>query len=238
MSRIQFLTSKISHVCQEIHDIKVARKPKSNSLPQSYTNTNLDKGRKGRTNTREPNSSSFAMGGNNDGDGLGDTYSSCSTQHHHEPSNLNIPSHHAPVPPSLNPALSESILEPPGDLSPSPASRIVTETPSSLTKLERKACNAALSSLVHISPSGPCAAWNVLLSTNGLGEELVEESGMTEDSSSVTGERGGGLGVGGLCPERGREMGMAIDKEGGAEADHTLSGIGSPSPLQVQQRES
>ena len=42
----------------------------------------------------------------------------------------------------------------------------------------------------------------------------------------------------GLCPERGGGMGMAIDKEGGAEADCTQSGIGSPSPLQVQQRES
>ena len=53
----------------------------------------------------------------------------------------------------------------------------------------------------------------------------------------VTGERGGGLGVAGLRPERGGGMGMAIDKEGGAEADHSQSGIGSPSPLQVQQRE-
>ena len=95
-----------------------------------------------------------------------------------------------------------------------------------------------LSSLVHISPSGPCAAWNVLLSMqNRLGEELEEESGMTEDSSSVTGERGGGPGGGGLCPERDGGMGMAIDKEGGAKDDRTLSGIGSPSPLQVQPRE-
>ena len=61
---------------------------------------------------------------------------------------------------------------------------------------------------------------------------------MTEESSSVMGERGGGPGVAGLCPERGRGMGMAIDKEGGAEADHTQSGRGCPSPLQVQQRES
>ena len=98
---------------------------------------------------------------------------------------------------------------------------------------------AALSSSVHISPSGPCAAWNILLSTqNGLGEELEEESGMTEDSSLVMGERGGGPGVAGLHPERGGGMGMAIDREGGAEDDRTLSGRGSPSPLQVQKRES
>ena len=49
--------------------------------------------------------------------------------------------------------------------------------------------------------------------------QSVEELGMTEESSSVTGDRGGGLGVGGLHPERGREMGMAIDNEGGAEDD-------------------
>ena len=61
---------------------------------------------------------------------------------------------------------------------------------------------------------------------------------MTEESSSVTGERGGGPGVGGLCPEQGGGMEMAIDREGGAEYDQTQSGIGSPSPLQVQQRES
>ena len=60
---------------------------------------------------------------------------------------------------------------------------------------------------------------------------------MTEESSSVTGERGGELGVAGLCPERGGGMGMAIDREGGAEADRNQSGIGCPSPLQVQQRE-
>ena len=33
-----------------------------------------------------------------------------------------------------------------------------------------------------------------------MGEESFEESGMTEESSLVTGERGGGLGVAGLCP--------------------------------------
>ena len=51
------------------------------------------------------------------------------------------------------------------------------------------------------------------------------------------GERGGGLGVAGLCPVQGGGTGMAIDKEGGAEADQSRSGIGCPSPLQVQQRE-
>ena len=132
LSQIQSLTTKISLICQEIRDIKSAKKAKSNSLPQNYTNADLDEGWKDQTNTQEPNSGSFSMEGNNDGDDLGDTYSSCSTQYHHEPSNLNTPSHHAPVPPSLNPTLSESILEPPGDLSPSPASRIVTSTPSPL----------------------------------------------------------------------------------------------------------
>ena len=61
---------------------------------------------------------------------------------------------------------------------------------------------------------------------------------MTEESSLVTGERGGGLGVGGLRPMRGGGTGMAIDKLGGAEADCTQSGIGSPSPLQTQHKES
>ena len=71
-----------------------------------------------------------------------------------------------------------------------------------------------------------------------MGEESVEEPGMMEESSLVTGERGGGLGVAGLCPTRGGGMGMAIDRLGGAKADCTWSGIGSPSPLQTQHEES
>ena len=233
------LTTKISHICQEICDIKGRRRPKSNSATQNYTSTILDEGQTDQNYTREPNSNSSAKEGSNGKDDWGDTCSSHSRLCHHEPNNPDTPLHHAPIPPSPNPLPSESTLEPPGDLSPSPASRIVTSTPSSLVKLERKACNTALSSLVHTSLSGPCTAWNILLSTrNGLGEELRVELVTMEESSSVTGERGGGPGVAALHPERGRGMGMAIDKEGGAKADCTQSGIGSPSPWQVQQRES
>ena len=239
LSRIQFLTSKISHICQEICDIKSKRKPASNSAIQNYTSTILDEGRTSQNYTQEQDSSSSAKEGSAGEGDWDDTCSFHSKLCHHEPNNPDIPLHHAPIPPSLNPLPSESILEPPGDLSPSPASRIVTLTPSSLIKLEWKACSTALSSLVHTSPSGHCATWNILHSTqNGLGEESGEELVMTEESSSVTGERGGGPGVGGLRPEQGGGTGMAIDREGGAEADRTLSGIGSPSPLQVQQRKS
>ena len=172
-------------------------------------------------------------------DSLGETYFSHSKLHHREPNNPDTPSRHAPTPPSPNPPPSESSLEPPGDLSTSPASKIATETPSSLAKEEKKACSAALSSSDHTSPSGPCTAWNVLLlMKNGLGEESVEELGMMEDLLLVMGERGGEPGVGGLRPVRGGGTGMAIDKLGGAEADRTRSGIGSPSPLQTQHKES
>ena len=161
----------------------------------------MDKGgRIDQNYTPEPDSNDSAKEGSNGGDGLDGTCSSHSRQCHHEPSNLYPPSHHAPTPPSLNPVPSESILMPPGDLSPSPASRIVTETPSSPLKLERKACNVALSSLVHTSPSGPCAAWNVLLWTKNGFEKSVEELGMMEESSLLMGERGGEPGVGGLRP--------------------------------------
>ena len=73
---------------------------------------------------------------------------------------------------------------------------------------------------------------------NGLGEESEEELGTKEDSSLLMGERGGGPGVPGLCPVQGGGMGMAIDREGGAKEERNPSGIGSPFPLQVQQRES
>ena len=61
---------------------------------------------------------------------------------------------------------------------------------------------------------------------------------MTEESSSVTGERGGEPGVAGLCLEQGGGTGMAIDREGGAKVDRNQSGIGCPSRLQVQHKES
>ena len=238
MSRIQLLTSKISHICQEICDIKSARKPKSNLMQGTNTNTKKDEGQTDQNYTLELDNNSSANKGSDGEDGWDDTCSFHSKLCHHESNNLNNLSRHAPAPPSLNPAPSESILEPPGDLSPSPASKIVTVTPSLLSKLARKACSTALSSLVHTSPSGPCAAWNVHLPIQyGLGEESSEESGMMEESSSVTEERGGGPGVAGLRPEQGGGTGMAIDKEGGAEEDRTPSGRGSPFPLQVQQRE-
>ena len=63
----------------------------------------------------------------------------------------------------------------------------------------KTACIAALSSSVHIRLSGSCATWNVLVvMRNRLSDN--EELGMREDSLLETGERGGGLGVGGLCP--------------------------------------
>ena len=71
---------------------------------------------------------------------------------------------------------------------------------------------------------------------NGLSKS-EEELGTKEDSLLGTGERGEGPGVGGLCPEQDGGMGMAIAKEGGANEDQSQSGIGFPSPLQVQQRD-
>ena len=41
MSQIQLLTSKISHICQEIRDIKTWGKPQTNIAIQNYTNTGL-----------------------------------------------------------------------------------------------------------------------------------------------------------------------------------------------------
>src|ERR1700743_137886 len=109
-----------------------ARKVKSNLLWGTSTSTNSIEVQTNQMSTQEPDSSSSAKEGSGDEGGLGDTYSSRSTRYHHEPSNPYTPSHHAPVPPSLNPPPSESILEPPGDLSPSPTSRIATLSPSSL----------------------------------------------------------------------------------------------------------
>ena len=56
LSQIHLLISKISHVCQEIHDIKEARKPKSNLFKPNYIITSLDEGRKDWNCTQEPGS--------------------------------------------------------------------------------------------------------------------------------------------------------------------------------------
>ena len=132
VSRIQLLTSKISHICQEIRDIKSRRRPQTNIAIQNYTNTGLVEGQTNPNCTQVPDSNNFAKEGSNDEDGLGETYSSHSKQCHRAPNSPDIPSHHAPSLPSPNPLPSESILEPPGDLSPSPTSRIATLSPSLL----------------------------------------------------------------------------------------------------------
>ena len=132
VSRIQLLTSKILHICQEIRDIKSRRRLQTNIAIQNYTNTGVVEEQANPNCTQEQGSNSSAKGDTGDGDDWGDTYSSHSTLCPHEPSNRDNPSHHALIPPSPNPPPSESILEPPGDLSPSPASRIVTLSPSSL----------------------------------------------------------------------------------------------------------
>ena len=133
VSRIQLLTSKISHICQEIHDIKSRRKPQTNIAIQNYTNTGLVEEQTNLNYTQERDNNNSAKEDTGDEDGWGGTYSAHSTLCPHEPSNPGTPSHYGPVPPSLNPLPSESILEPPGDLSPSPTSRIATLSPSSLS---------------------------------------------------------------------------------------------------------
>ena len=102
VSRVCLLTSKISHVCQEIHDIKEARNPKSNLFKPNYTNTSLDEGQKDRNCTQELGSNNSAKEDTGDGDDWGGTYSTHSTLCPHEPSNPDNPSCHAPTPPSLS----------------------------------------------------------------------------------------------------------------------------------------
>ena len=133
LSRIQLLTSKISHICQEIHDIKNQRKPQTNISIRNYTSTGLVEEQTNPNYTWEQGNNSSAKEDTSDEDDWGGTYSAHSTLCPHEPSNPGSPSCHAPIPPSLNPPPSESILEPPGDLSPSPASKIATLSPSSLS---------------------------------------------------------------------------------------------------------
>ena len=114
LSQIHLLISKISHVCQEICDIKEARKPKSNLLEPNYTNTSLDEGQRDWNYTQGPDSNNSAKENTGDEDDRGGTYSAHSTLCPHEPSNPDNPSHHAPVPPSPNPPPSEafkSLLE-------------------------------------------------------------------------------------------------------------------------------
>ena len=85
MSRIQLLTSKISHICQEIRDVKSRRKPQTNIAIQNYTNTGLVEEQTNPNYTRAPDSNNFAKEGSDDEDGLGETYSFHSKQCHRAP---------------------------------------------------------------------------------------------------------------------------------------------------------
>src|ERR1700743_1923865 len=88
MSRTQLLISKIPHICQEIHDIKRRKKPKSIDKTHNYNDTIMEKGGKTSLNcTEELGSNNSAKEGNSDGDDWGDTYSSHIIQYHHEPNN-------------------------------------------------------------------------------------------------------------------------------------------------------
>ena len=131
MLQIHLLTSKISHVFQEICDIKTRREPKS--IARTGNNTFMDEGQTNLNCTQEQDNNSSAKEGSGDEDGWDETYSFHSKQCHCEPNNLDIQSHHAPSLSSLSPAPSGSTLLPPGDLSPIPASKITTSTPASLS---------------------------------------------------------------------------------------------------------
>ena len=76
LSRIQLLTSKISHICQEICDIKCRRKPQSNLANQHYTSTGLDEVQTNQNYTPEQDSSNSAKEGSGGEDGWGGIYSS------------------------------------------------------------------------------------------------------------------------------------------------------------------
>ena len=72
LSQICLLTSKISHVCQEICDIKKAKKPKSHLSKSNYTSTSWDEGRTDLNYTLELDNNSSAKEGSDGGDGWDD----------------------------------------------------------------------------------------------------------------------------------------------------------------------
>ena len=129
VSWTQLLISKMSHTCKEICDIK--RRHKLKSIAKTSSNTFMDEGQTNPNCTQEPDNNNSAREGSDDGGNLGDTYSSCSTQYHHEPNSHDTPSHHAPSLPSPSPVSSGSTPMPPASLSPSPTSKIETLIPSS-----------------------------------------------------------------------------------------------------------
>ena len=98
--------------------------------------------------TLGPDSNNSARQGSDGRDGLGVTCSIHNTQYYCSPKNPHNSLCHAPAPPSLRLLPSGSSSRPPGDLPPSPVSKIGTLTPSSLLQWLRKACSTVLSWLV------------------------------------------------------------------------------------------
>ena len=99
---MQSLISNISHIYQEIYDIKRKTKPRSIANSNKYTKVHLELGNKTNPSyTLEQDSSNSAKMDNGGRDGLGDICSSHNIPHHHSPNNPDNSLHHAPAPPSL-----------------------------------------------------------------------------------------------------------------------------------------
>ena len=79
-----------------------------------------------------------------------------------------------------------------------------------------------------------CSSFDTEQVGGGVGRGVVDDRGVIVGN----GRQGWRTGSGWPLFRAGGGTGMAIDNEGGAEDNQTLLGIGSPSPLQVQQRES
>ena len=209
LSRIQILTSKITQVCQDIHDIKLRRllitqsDKKSNDITKCIlTNQNDRKNTWGSDRSRP--------------DPL-DTHEDCAeddtdyayrTPNHLEHDTQNNQEDHGKCPPQPRPTPSRTTPEPLPFPDPSEASETSSLPPTSLSSPPKK--DNIEPGASSMNTERPDLSWNLDLAPTkkNSGVELAEESEMREgiglmrEEASPCREFGGGIGIGAAQPDR------------------------------------
>ena len=203
MSQIRILTSKITQVCQDIHDIKLRRLliTQLDKQPSDITNCILtnQSDRKNTWGSGRSRPDPLDTHGDHAEDGNDYVYRTPNLLEHNIQNNLED---HERCPPQPQPIPSGMTPEPLPFPDPSEASETSSSLPTSLSSPPKKDNNEPVASLMYTER--PDLSWSLDLAPakkNGK-DELAEESEMREgtglmmEGASPCLEFGGGIGTG------------------------------------------
>ena len=209
MSRTQILTSKITQVCQDIHDIKLRQLliTQLDKEPNDITSRILTN-QSDRKNTWGSNRSKPDPPDTHEDHAEGDIDYVYRTPNHLEHNTQNNPEDHERYPPQPRPIPSGTTPEPLPYPDPSEASETSSSLLTSLLSLPKKDNNEPVASSMYMER--PNLSWNLCLAPvkKYRGVEPTEESEMREgielmrEGASPCLEFGGGTGIGVARPDR------------------------------------